>query len=299
MYYAILVVLFIIVVLAGVRLTFASAQEGVYGTFAVRIPAGSFQEGTDTHYDPANIAVPAGTTVIWFNDDPGEPHTVTSGSADDGKAGSIFDSNLIVDGAFFQYTFENAGDFPYYCELHPSMTGSVSVSGAFEIGNYFTLRHGAPPIFNFTEHERTLLHFTPKTIQVSNDEPVTYQLTILKNGEEAFSDEFQSRGGDLQVELIPTDGETRVYGPDISDPIIGAYHIEGSFLKDNAAYTIRAEITRLFDRAPEERLVDEFGVRIVPEFRVSILALMVAGIGAAIFLTRQSTQSQPALKSDI
>lgn len=58
-------------------------------------------------------------------------------------------------------------------------------------------------------------------------------------------------------------------------------------LKDNAAYTVRAEITQLFDRQPEEGLVDDFGVQIVPEFPLGILLPVAAGIGATIIARRR------------
>lgn len=57
----------------------------VRGDYLVRIPQGATQEG-EIHYDPAEIAVPAGATLVWFNDDPAQPHTVTSGTPDGQQA---------------------------------------------------------------------------------------------------------------------------------------------------------------------------------------------------------------------
>ncbi|NWG37713.1 plastocyanin/azurin family copper-binding protein [Nitrososphaera sp.] len=267
--------------IATASLTSAYAQEVVRGTFVVRMPPGSYQEGADVYYDPTNIAVPAGTTVVWFNDDPNQIHTVTSGNPGDEDAGSVFDSSFMNDGTFFQQTFNEAGEYPYYCQVHPWMVGSVFVSDASEEGDNFRLSYGTGTTFNFAEHERTLLVFEPTSVDIPEDEPVTYQITILKDGEEMFSEEFRSLGGRLDIELIPTDEATQVTGPDISDPIIGAYHIHGSFLKEEAAYTIRAEITQIFDRPPEEPIADEFGVQIVPEFPVAAVAALLA-IGGAV-----------------
>jgi plastocyanin len=69
-------------------------------------------------------------TVIWINKD-STPHTITSGS--DGKPDGRFDSSpnfsrLISPGGNFSYTFEEAGEFPYFCTLHPNMVGAVIVA---------------------------------------------------------------------------------------------------------------------------------------------------------------------------
>ncbi len=264
----------------------AYGQEEVRGTYVVDIPAGAYQAGAD-HYVPANIAIPAGTTIAWFNDDPNQPHTVTSGLPNSNNSGTEFDSGVMSVGAFFQHTFDDAGEFDYYCTIHPGMMGRVSVSTAMWEGHHFNVGMGAGASFDFTKNERSLIFIEPTSLEIPEDEPVTYELAIMKNGEEVFSDEFRTLGGLLYVELVPTDGETRILGPDVSDPIIGAYHIEGSFLKDNAAYTIRPEITLLFDQPPEEEIADEFSIQIVPEFPLSILVPIAAGIGASIIAGRR------------
>lgn len=262
-------------------LSSAFAQE-VRGTFVVRMPPGAYQQG-NVYYNPADIAVPAGTTVVWFNDDPNQIHTVTSGNAGEEDAGNVFDSGFMNEGTFFQYTFDAAGDFPYFCMVHPYMVGSVSVSEAFEQGHNFKITYGTGPVFDFTEHERTLLNIEPTSMEIPDDEPVTYQLTILRDGDEVFSEEFRTLGGNLQIELVPTDGQTQVTGPDISDPVIGAYHIQGSFLKEVGSYTVRAEITELFSQPPEEEIGDDFGIQVVPEFPVAALAAALGVAGTVAY----------------
>jgi plastocyanin len=278
------------ILFAGLSATAAYGQstpdQAVRGTYVVDIPAGAYQPSAD-HYRPANIAVPSGTTVIWFNDDPNQPHTVTSGTSGAPDSGNEFDSGVLSEGAFFQYTFDKDGKFQYYCTIHPAMVGSVSVSSAVWHGHHFDLRMGAGTVLDFTKQERSLLYINPTSLEIPDDEPVTYELTIMKNGEEVFSDEFRTLGGQLYVELIPTDGETRILGPDISDPVIGAYHIEGTFLKDNAGYTIRPEITLLFDQPPENEIADEFGIQIVPEFPAGLVIPVVSGIAALVALSRK------------
>jgi plastocyanin len=72
-------------------------------------------------FTPAAVEVAAGTRIEWTNADP-TPHTVT---ARDGS----FDSGTLDPGARFATTFEQPGTFAYVCRIHPSMRGSVRVTG--------------------------------------------------------------------------------------------------------------------------------------------------------------------------
>lgn len=81
-------------------------------------------------YSPQNIQVEVGTTVTWTNEDV-VVHTVTSGTSDGriGQPDARFNSDDMLEGDSFSYTFEQAGVFPYYCIPHPWMVGSVTVTG--------------------------------------------------------------------------------------------------------------------------------------------------------------------------
>ena len=61
---------------------------------------GAAQKDSPEHYYPPNIAILACTTIAWVNDDPGQPHTVTSD-----PTGSIFNSGIMSYTSLFQYTF--------------------------------------------------------------------------------------------------------------------------------------------------------------------------------------------------
>ena len=70
-------------------------------------------------YNPQQITVKAGTTVTWTNHDD-IPHTVTS------KTG-VFKSKALDTDNTFSFTFTAAGDYTYFCSLHPHMTGMIKV----------------------------------------------------------------------------------------------------------------------------------------------------------------------------
>lgn len=71
-------------------------------------------------YSPNPVEVKVGETVTWVNYDSGR-HTVTS---EDG----VFESELMGKGQSFSYTFDKAGEYPYFCSPHPGMAGTVVVT---------------------------------------------------------------------------------------------------------------------------------------------------------------------------
>ena len=92
----------------------------------VSIPQGaSIQQIGQVYYDPTDISVSIGTTVVWTNND-NMAHTATSGSLEQGISGE-FDSDLMPPGESFEYTFNTADTFDYFCLLHPWMIGTVNV----------------------------------------------------------------------------------------------------------------------------------------------------------------------------
>jgi hypothetical protein len=78
----------------------------------------------DFAFDPPHIEVKVGDTVTWTQGTDGDPHTATA--TDDA---TTFDSGTLTsEGETFKFTFSEAGEFPYYCEIHPEMLGLVTVT---------------------------------------------------------------------------------------------------------------------------------------------------------------------------
>jgi plastocyanin len=105
----------------------AGANEEVI----VRIPEGA-SELTEDAYTPNPVEVNVGGTVTWINDDLA-PHTATAGSSSSGSTGMFGgtdDSPEIIgpEGDTQSFTFDEAGEFEYYCTLHPNMVGTVVVT---------------------------------------------------------------------------------------------------------------------------------------------------------------------------
>jgi plastocyanin len=70
-------------------------------------------------FGPQTLTVPVGTTVVWTNSDD-IPHTSVSTEG-------VFKSKVLDTDEKFSYTFTKAGTYPYYCTIHPKMTGKVVV----------------------------------------------------------------------------------------------------------------------------------------------------------------------------
>ena len=71
-------------------------------------------------FSPNPVEVKVGETVTWINDDSGR-HTITS------KDGT-FDSGVMGKGQSYSFTFDKAGQYPYFCSPHPGMVGTVVVT---------------------------------------------------------------------------------------------------------------------------------------------------------------------------
>jgi plastocyanin len=118
-------------VLAGgfLLVTMAVAAPVLAATVAVDIK--------DKAFEPAEIVIAAGDTVTWtVTKSINEGHTVTSGVPTDAKPGAIFDSGLDKidklkdNGGTYSFTFKEAGTYAYFCQVHPTMKGTVTVLAA-------------------------------------------------------------------------------------------------------------------------------------------------------------------------
>ena len=85
---------------------------------AAPAPPAAVQIGNFT-FKAQVLTVKPGTTVTWTNADD-IPHTVTSNTG-------AFKSKVLDSGDKFSFTFAKAGQFGYFCSLHPHMTGTIIV----------------------------------------------------------------------------------------------------------------------------------------------------------------------------
>ncbi len=103
-----LLAMFAVVALVGDA---AAVQEKEAATAEVKIDNFSF--------GPLALTVPVGTTVTWTNRDD-IPHTVVS-------TDGVFKSKALDTDDKFSFVFTKPGTYPYFCSIHPKMTGQVIV----------------------------------------------------------------------------------------------------------------------------------------------------------------------------
>lgn len=70
-------------------------------------------------FAPGTLTVPVGATVTWTNRDD-IPHTAVSTEG-------AFKSKVMDTDEKFSYTFTKPGNYPYFCSIHPKMTGKIVV----------------------------------------------------------------------------------------------------------------------------------------------------------------------------
>jgi plastocyanin len=97
-----------------------SAGSGAVKANAQQAPAKNVEIKIDNFsFAPGTFTVAVGTTVTWINHDD-IPHTVVS-------TDGVFKSKVMDTDEKFSYTFTKAGSYPYFCSVHPKMTGTIVV----------------------------------------------------------------------------------------------------------------------------------------------------------------------------
>jgi len=111
----------------------AKSEGGASGGGAASGPTIDILKGAATQgspdYDPDTLEVTKGDVITVVNKD-AVPHTVTSGTGPtDADAGTAFDTDIMLGEATFQLETADldAGEYDYFCMIHPYMTGKLTV----------------------------------------------------------------------------------------------------------------------------------------------------------------------------
>ncbi|KAG2473384.1 MAG: hypothetical protein NPMRTH4_1390006 [Nitrosopumilales archaeon] len=105
--------------------------------------------------------------------------------------GTMFDSGLMMNGDSFSFTFDTAGEYPYFCMVHPWMVGTVIVGGAMEAELMVTITDSA----------------TDDGVQVDlefNQKHVNYDITATQDGNVVWQETEQHAHDDMMgSHMIP------------------------------------------------------------------------------------------------
>ncbi len=167
----------------------ASPAFADHATASVSAPQGTSVPGceeTSECFVPFEVTVDVGGVVTWSNDD-SAAHTVTAGSAADGPSGD-FDSSLFMAGTTFSHTYEETGEFPYFCMVHPWMEGIVTVQAAGEDEDEVHIDGEGELMVDIAtgtagQGESLSIDVTFSMIDGSDIEHVNYDVKATQNGE--------------------------------------------------------------------------------------------------------------------
>ncbi|MDX1596059.1 MAG: PEFG-CTERM sorting domain-containing protein [Nitrosopumilaceae archaeon] len=277
-----LVALFVIIMITNMP---SSHAESV----TISIPSGTSSPGceeTNECYIPNNITIHPGDTVVWTNDD-SAAHTVTSGTAEDGPDGK-FDSSLFPAGETYSTTLQDLGEYPYFCMVHPWMTGNVfvTVGGGVEVDlQTITVGEGDPDKTTVTS--------------LSNDGKVRVEITSTnpeKGTSMSLSTSFRNFNGGGLIKHVNYDIMATQNGKNIlSDLDVHEHDGTGNHMTSILESDSPVEFTIIINGIglPDEKnnwtgpKGETVTFKIVPEFgTIAVLILSVAIITAIIFTAR-------------
>jgi len=254
--------LFSILLLSSVVFTnvvFATSYDINMPTGSASPDAPYFWQNEKSGLATGDIDIFIGDTVIWQNADTAK-HTITSGTVDGGPDGIFGGSNFISPGQSYKFTFTETGQFPYYCLIHPWMTGTVFVTDGYK-----TIQDVGKTVGDGST-----------TFDVEYNFDRILALNLIDQGQKLLTFEIignsQSDDGMLKIRL-PTE---LIDGPFVI--IVDGEKINFQESKDDDVTTVSILMPN------DSKLLTIIGTSIVPEFGVTsivILAIATASILAS------------------
>jgi len=151
---------------------------------------------------PKEATVDVGGKVIFSNTDTAA-HTFTAGTAAEGPSGA-FDTSLVVAGNSYEWTATTAGEYPFYCMVHPWMAGLIVVQEAGQdehtdenMTDGMVHTEGAPSATGMlSDGTKVSVWTSPPTkgermqisIEFANSEHVNHDIKVTQNGEVVLDD---------------------------------------------------------------------------------------------------------------
>ena len=159
------------------------------------------------------LVITEGDSITWKNKDSVE-HTVTSGSPELGPDG-LFDSGLFGPGEIFTVEFTEAGEYPYFCTVHPWMIGEIIVAEPYLGREQIIQNVGAE--FDNTSNGVTVTYTLEGTLSD------TVQINSEQNSVTFYYDPLESKEDiliiKLPIKLIDDIQYTQVDGETVGDAI--------------------------------------------------------------------------------
>ena len=236
---------------------------------------GAAQATNPCFFVPTEVTINVGDTVLWTNSDVAT-HTVTSGRIDEPSAwGELFDSGLAKPNTEFEYRFDEAGEYPYLCQLHPWMIGNVIVKSSKEPNG----TNGPESVVLTATHEGTSIDFQAKLsngsvegIEVDTD---FTSIIILVQTDEA-------EDGELMLTLPRDLIDSKLNGDD--DEFIIIVEGEEADYQELSTNDKERELTIPVFAGAEE--IEIIGTQVVPEFPIAVMAIMGLIVATTVVMSR-------------
>jgi len=251
-------------------LTSISFVDLVYATtFDINMPTGSsspdapyFWQNEKTGEATGDIEIVVGDTIVWKNGDQAL-HAIDSGTNEDGPDG-VFNGGTLGPGDFYAFTFSEKGQYPYYCFLHPWMTGIVTVTadGYKIVGNIGKDAGDGLTSFN-VDYQYSGILSNPTTNE--EQKSITFQITA----------DPKSNDHNLLMAL-PSE---LIEGPFVVF-VNDKKNLNFEYLPDEKVNTIEIELS------DNSRTITLIGTKIVPEFGVFSIIILGAAITSMVFIQK-------------
>jgi len=252
--------IFFLLLLAGFSFQGANAA-----TYDINMPSGSaspdapfFWQNEKTGQATGDIEILVGDTIIWKNGDQAK-HTITSGTMEGGPDGKFGGTDFLAPGQFYKFTFTEKGRYPYFCLIHPWMTGVVTVTAeGFKL---------IPDVGKTAGDGLTSFN-------------VDYQFTG-KISKTSINEDQKSITFDIVTDPKALDHTLLMNLP--NDLIEGPYAIFVDGTKTLNFELAEGEINTIEIQLPEKaKQMTIVGTKIVPEFGIFSMAILSIGITTAI-----------------
>ena len=239
-------------------------------------------EETNECFLPATVTIGVGGMVEFVNSDTAA-HTATAGTPADGPSGA-FDSSLVMAGASYTTPALDAGEYPYFCMVHPWMTGLVIVEEEShdDHGHEEEMDHsdmGGMEMASLTADDITI------SVPDSADAGEVVAIDVTINGEHVNYDIVATHGGETILDESGVHSHT------------GEGSHTTSALSAAASDDNPIDVTVTFQGfgMPNDEKTGPIGLsstaQVVPEFGTIVTMILVVAIVSIIAITAKSRLS--------